>query len=394
MRGKFGVVVALALILVTSGFAATAKRPVRKPTGTLTTLYNFTCVDGDGCNPFGKLTADSKGNLWGMTNSGGANSDGTIFELVKSNNYAETVVHSFDYTDGAYPFVNELTFDKSGNLYGATDDGGANGYGTIFEITSSGTFNTLYTFSYSDGAYPYGGVIVKNGTLYGTTESGGADGYGTVYSLSGGTLTTIESFDYSNTGGFPLAGLSMDASGNLWGTCEVGGSGGSGTLFELTPNGSGWNFNLAHSWDYTDGGYPYGGKVVFAKKGKGAAFGTTEGGGTSGAGTVWQYKTNGTLNTVYNFTGSTDGGYPISAIRIDNAGHFYGTTEGGGNDYGTVFVVTHPKQGSWEESVVYAFSYSDGGYPYGTILDRGGVLYGTTYTGGTDGYGTVFSLKP
>jgi len=393
MRTKAVVVLVAILALATGAFAASkVKARKNRPTGTLTVLYSFTCTNGDGCYPYGTLMVDKKtGNLWGLTNDGGANSYGTVFELVKTNNYAETVAHSFDYTDGAYPFENSLVEDSSGNIYGETDSGGANGYGTVFEISSSGTFSTLHSFDYSDGGFPYGGPILLKGVLYGTTESGGSNGYGTVWSLTtSGTLTTLENLDYSNTGGYTLAGLTADKKGNLWGTCEAGGTNGYGTIFELTQSKGTWTFNVEHAFDYSDGGYPYGAAVAVSKVN--AIIGTTESGGSSGAGTVWQIK-NGTFASLYSFTGSTDGGYPFGTPKINKKGQVFGTTEGGGNDYGTVYIMTQ-KSGTWTETVDYAFSYTDGGYPYGGVVGSATTVFGTTGSGGTNGYGEVFSLAP
>lgn len=105
----------------------------------------------DGCYPRSSLTFDATGNLYGTTWQGGAGVDdasGTVFELTPapvvgcpngSNSgigLCETVLYSFDgYTnDGVYPWGG-LLLDSSGNLYGVTSQGGASGYGTVFELT-------------------------------------------------------------------------------------------------------------------------------------------------------------------------------------------------------------------------------------------------------------------
>src|SRR5579862_1662773 len=96
-----------------------------------------------------------------------------------------TTIHSFDYTDGGYPLANVIQA-SDGNFYGTTYEGGAYGYGTVFQITPSGTLTTLHSFDYSDGAYPYleGLIQASDGNLYGTTEEGGANGHGTVFRIT------------------------------------------------------------------------------------------------------------------------------------------------------------------------------------------------------------------
>jgi uncharacterized repeat protein (TIGR03803 family) len=153
------------------------------------------------------------------------------------------VLYSFSGSDGAYPYAG-LIADASGNLYGTTYFGGANGEGTVFKMTPSGTETVLYSFSGSDGAYPYAGLIADaSGNLYGTTHGGGANvsfgiDYGTVFKLTpSGSETVLYSFSGSSDGGFPYAGLIADASGNLYGTTYQGGADGFGTVFKLTGAG-------------------------------------------------------------------------------------------------------------------------------------------------------------
>jgi uncharacterized repeat protein (TIGR03803 family) len=400
MRGKIGVVVAVALILVTGAVAATvSKKAARKPTVTLTTLYNFT--DGsDGGFPYERVIPDKNGDLFGTTCCGGSSSYGVVYELVNSSGtYTEKVLYSFTgSTDGCFPY-SELLMDKSGNLYGSTSECGSGGYGTVFELVNSGgtyTESTLHGFSYSDGAYPYGALATdKTGNLYGTTAQGGTDGYGTVWEISSGTLTTLANMDYSTMGGYPYGGLNMDHSGNLWGTTCCGGTGGDGVVFEMINSSGTWNYNAIHGFSYTDGADPYYGRVVIGKAGH--VFGTAFSGGTSGYGVVWGLKeSNGTWTefTLYNFTDSSgDGAYPFGGLRLTHAGHLAGTTYyGGANSEGTAFELVHGS-GGWTETLLHTFAGSDGSYPYaGANADKAGNIYGATADGGTSGAGTVFMI--
>ncbi len=223
------------------------------PSGTLTTLYSFDSTDG--ANPtalvqatngnFYGTTYDGGAN----TTSGGGPGCGTVFEITPSDTL--TTLHSFDGTDGAHP-DSGLIQATNGNFYGTTAFGGAYptcgfgyGCGTVFEITPSRTLTTLYNFcsqsGCTDGAFPYAGLVqATNGNFYGTTYDDGANVYGTVFEITpSGTLTTLHSFD--GTGGAnPGSALIQATNGNFYGTTYSGGanttcSGGAGcgTVFSL-----------------------------------------------------------------------------------------------------------------------------------------------------------------
>jgi uncharacterized repeat protein (TIGR03803 family) len=136
-------------------------------------------------------------------------------------------VHSFDGTDGEYP-IGVLVQVTNGDLYGTTYEGGANGDGTVFKITPSGTLTTLYSFcsqsGCADGSGPEGGLVqATNGDVYGTTSAGGANGDGTVFKITlGGTLTTLHSFDGTD-GAYPEA-LVQATNGDFYGTASAGGA--------------------------------------------------------------------------------------------------------------------------------------------------------------------------
>ena len=150
--------------------------------GDLTDLNYFDGSNGD--RPTG-LTLGADGVLYGPAEFGGLNGYGEIYSITTAG--ALNVLHSFDNSDGAYPF-GALLFGTDGKLYGTTSSGGTNGAGTIFRMTSSGTFTTLYNFSAAtDGSAPYSGLVQHtNGIFYGVTSVGGIDGLGTVFSLNVG----------------------------------------------------------------------------------------------------------------------------------------------------------------------------------------------------------------
>jgi uncharacterized repeat protein (TIGR03803 family) len=286
------------------------------PAGKLTTLYNFCsetgCTDGDG--PFAGLVQAANGGFYGTTSYGGSSNAckfggytvgcGTVFSITPSGNL--TTLYNFcangypHCTDGYWPAA-ALLQATDGNFYGTTEFGGANGWGTVFEITPTGTFKTLYTFcskaGCTDGGTPTGWLIqATDGDFYGTTVAQGAKLGGTVFKITPeGTLTTLYSFclqGYNCTddtiGEGPQAGLVQGTNGRLYGTTVQGGGShnctyGCGTIFELTQQGEAWTLKTLHSFDLEDGWYPYG---LFQAT-NGNLYGTTYYGGAGSDGTVF-----------------------------------------------------------------------------------------------------------
>src|SRR5208337_600403 len=121
-------------LAVLSALLFAAARPVLAQTEKV--LYSFGSQSGDGNYPVAGLVFDKEANFYGTTHYGGAYGYGTVFEITSAG--AEKVLYSFggQAGDGAYP-VAGLVFDKKGNLYGTTADGGAYGYGTVFEVTAA-----------------------------------------------------------------------------------------------------------------------------------------------------------------------------------------------------------------------------------------------------------------
>jgi uncharacterized repeat protein (TIGR03803 family) len=315
------------------------------PTGTVTTLYNFCAQNNctDGTQPTARLVQAANGNFYGTAFGGGANvcligginyGCGTVFEITSAGTL--TTLHSFDGTDGEFP-EGALVQATNGDFYGTTSRGGANGSGTVFEITPRGTLTTLHSFCQgdcSDGAGPDGALVqATNGDFYGTTAGGVS--YGTVFEITpSGTLSTLHSFEGAD-GASPFDTLIQATDGNFYGTTILGGAStvcslGCGTVFKITPTGT---LTTLHSFDGTDGSVPYAGLVQATN---GNFYGTTNGGGADGDGTVFEITPSGTLTTLHSFD-DADGDEPFAGLVQDTNGSFYGTTEFGGDHNGTVF---------------------------------------------------------
>jgi len=204
---------------------------IAKSTGQLTTLATFTGANG--ADPSG-VTSDAAGDLFGTTANGGADGYGTIFEIAKSTGQLTTLA-TFTGANGATPAGN-LILDAAGDLFGTTANGGADGDGTVFEIAkSTGQLTTLATFTGANGEYPERGLASDTaGDLFGTTFRGGADNDGTVFEIvkSTGALITLATFTGAN-GSELDGGLTINSAGDLFGTTYFGGANGDGTVFEL-----------------------------------------------------------------------------------------------------------------------------------------------------------------
>jgi pimeloyl-ACP methyl ester carboxylesterase len=264
-------------------------------------IYRFT-GGNDGAQPSdGALVFDSTGNVYGTTLYGGSagsgscngSNCGTAYTLSRSgNNWIETVIHNFGATgDGAVPH-HGVVFDRSGNLFGTTYQGGNAQAGIVFELMPSGS-NWIESVPFSfaggtEGTNPYNGVIFDNvGDLFGATSTGGLGGAGAVYELTpsngGWTASSIYAF-IGNANSGPYGELIMDAAGNLYGTTQT--LGGYGTAFKLTLSNGAWVYTQLHQFTGgADGGIPVGGLMV---DGNGNIYGTTSVGGAHGYGTVFE----------------------------------------------------------------------------------------------------------
>jgi uncharacterized repeat protein (TIGR03803 family) len=319
------------------------------PSGSYTSLYSFVGFPTDGGNPFAGLVQGTDANFYGTTEYGGTHNSGTVFRISPSGSY--TSLYSFVGfpTDGGNPFAG-LVQGSDGNFYGTTPAGGTFQVGTVFRFGPSGSYSNLYSFKGypNDGDEPKGGLVQgSDGNFYGTTEYGGTNypSSGTVFRISpGGSYKLLYSFlGYPTDGANPTAGLVQGSDGNFYGTASYGGASGAvgGTVFRISPNGNYTNLYTL-GVHYNDGDYPEAGLVQGSD---GNFYGTTFAGGSNlcSCGTVFRISSSGSLAYLYSFATSTDGGEPGAGLIQGNDGNFYGTTESGGTSgAGTVFRFSVP----------------------------------------------------
>ncbi|MGP0096238.1 MAG: choice-of-anchor tandem repeat GloVer-containing protein [Terriglobales bacterium] len=412
MRTKAIVVLTLLLFSIPSSGQA----------GTEKVLYAFT-GGLDGGQPMAGVIFDPAGNLYGVTQYGGAYNQGTVFELTPSpgGTWTETVLYSFGgVPDGSEPQYN-LVMDGAGNLYGATSLGGPGECnGTVFELSpseSGWTFTLLYAFNggNNDGCVPSSDLFLRNGYLYGTTGDGGPANAGTIFVVptSGGRDAV---WTFNGTNGDAPSGLGLiniRGSTGIYGTTIAGGDAGGGVVFEAVDNQGRAGIRDKYQFKTTKGkaGWsPYGDLATQVNPdGLGIMYGTTSLCANGCQGTVYQLTQDPehyppydkwALSVLHSFSGlDGDGASPFAGVVLDAAGNLYGTTAYGGASAGyagTVFKLTPGASNQWTETVLYSFSGgTDGSVPYATVvLDSTGNLYGTTYEGGAYGQGVVYEVTP
>jgi uncharacterized repeat protein (TIGR03803 family) len=306
--------------------------------------------------------------------------------------WTEKILHSFinNGRDGRQPYAGVVQ-DASGNLYGTTLLGGPYNDGTVFEMSPKAgggwTERILHSFNRkgADGSMPNGSLILDGaGNLYGTT-AGGSDFAGMVFEMlpkegGGWTEKILCSFTEGSNLATPNAGVILDGAGNLYGTTQFGGMSGLGAVFECSPaEGGGWTATVLHSFNDipTDGTEPYASLIL---DGSGNLYGTTLFGGAYGRGVVFELVRAGdgtwTETVLHSFNkNGGDGHDPSAGLIFDAAGNLYGTTISGGSwDEGTVFDLTPAGGGVWTETTLYAFQHRGGKDGH---LPQGGLVFDT-----------------
>jgi len=365
----------------TSGDGANGKGTFFKftPGSPIATLYSFCSLESctDGSSPSGPLVQGSDGNFYGTTEAGGNRFDGgTVFKITPSGTL--TTLYTFcsqaKCADGKQPLG--LVQSTTGILYGVTGLGGKDcfkyegfevcgtgGWGTVFRITTAGSFGSLYEFcslrSCADGGQPLGTLTLgSDANFYGTTSTfGPGDNLaGTVFKITpGGRLIPLTGFctQANCADGRTPNGVVQGVDGNFYGTTLKGGTttsgcgtNGCGVAFKMTPSGTRTTlYTFCSQANCTDGAYPNRTTLVPASDGN--YYGTTAQGGTGncpmmgtvgGCGILFQLTPTGSVNILHNFDNS-DGNLRMGASLMQAVdGTFYGTTTiGGSANLGTLF---------------------------------------------------------
>ncbi len=397
-------------------------------------LHDFSGSTTDGQAPYDSLTLTGS-TLYGMTNQGGAYSDGIIFSITTSGG-SFTDLHDFSgsTTDGKNP-EGSLTLSGS-TLYGTAYQGGAyyNLYGIVFSISTSGSsFTDLHDFSANptDGAYPGSGFLILSGsTLYGMTSSGGHANEGMIFSIpisggaipgntlygmtyAGGTanegtifsivtsgltqpsLTDMHDFSGYVNGATPYGDLAVSGS-TMYGMLPTGGPYNDGLIFSISTSGGSFTDLHDFSGGEFDGALPQGSLVLSGS----TLYGMTSSGGTLGWGTIFSISTSGgPLTIMWDFAGyyNFDGADPVGSLIISGSTLYGMTNEGGafsGQDCNGGEIFSIPINGGGETRLHgFCGGAGDGAFPYGSLTISGGTLYGMTERYGAYSDGIIFSIS-
>jgi len=358
---------------------------------TVTTIYNFADNGASGANPYYvTLVQGTNGNLYGTTYNGGKHLFGTVFNMTVTG--SQKLIYSFtnSATDAAYP-TGGLTLGNDGNFYGTTQQGGTKSMGTLFKITPTGTLTILHNFNaFIDGSFPWGPpILASDGNFYGTTSGGGGGGHGIVYKLtSAGVLSVIYRFDVVH-GDSPIAPPTQGTDGFLYIPVSQGGAYFCGTIVQMSTSGV---INNTYSFPCGSGGsFPIG-PLVQASNGN--FYSTTQNGGTVGEGTIYQVTPSLAVTVLHSF-GATfgDGTFPGAGLLRATDDNYYGSTsDGGASGDGTLFNTS--TTGTYAS--LYSFNNNSNLTQTSPVAPpvqaTNGLLYGTTEFGGPGNDGTVYSL--
>jgi uncharacterized repeat protein (TIGR03803 family) len=367
------------------------------PAQTFNVIYNFT-GGADGAGPAG-LTVGADGNLYGVA-GGGNSGEGTVFKLTpEGSSWRFTRLYSFSGTDGSGPDSPPVVA-SNGTVYGTTGGGGSYGAGVLFGLSpsrevlpavfSNWTERLLYSFTGgSDGAGPGGSLVLDHsGNIYGTTDRGGANGGGTLYEFTNGGIQVLHAFPaFPGDGAGPQGAVS--GAGGVYGMTAAGGPSDSGTVYTLAGG-----YNILYNFDLQNGQNESGWPLPMAADQAGNLYlSDTYGYLINGCYWIW-YGTTFELTypdwtPVTLIDWSVNG--PLSAwVTPDASGNVYGTAiaeEG----YGEVFKLTC----CWTYASLHDFSGPDGKYPDSApVVDAQGNLHGVTQWGGAYGYGVVWEISP
>jgi uncharacterized repeat protein (TIGR03803 family) len=395
----------LVLAYTTSAYAVTE-----------TVLHSFTSTECSNAVNYPLLNAGS-GLFYGACQNGGTNNNGVVYSITSTGTYTD--IYDFPTTGPVVDPSGPLIMDSAGNLYGTSSGnaGSGNAGGALWKLSQSGgvwTFTDLHTFT-TLGFTPQGGAALNplTNTLFGTTMGSGSgagcntSGCGTIwsYNLSTGAFNQLHNFVLTD-GGKPFAtlvGNNLPSGIHIYGTTSTGGTGGGGTAFMFTPTATSGTLTTLYNFTGGSDGNAPNSAMTFSPNGL-KLYGSTPSGGVTcnGSGGLLFSLTGFpavTEATEYPFVCDPDGQSPSGPLLFDVNGNIYGVTSGGGpyhfSQGGTAFKLTL-SGGTYTESVMYQFgsASSDGWKPVGGMVIYSGSFYGVSANGGTNNSGTVYKITP
>ena len=362
-------------------FAASAV-PSQAQIPTPTVLYHFRNTT-DAIIPTGSIAQGRDGNIYGVSQTGGANGHGGIWVITPTG--IETLLLSFTPSFGG---CNGLALATDGNFYGTCSNGGANNFGLVFKVTPAGVLTDLHDFTHAVGdAFPTGAPSQgADGNFYGTT---GVLNFncGNIYRLTPtGAYKNLHTFPTRTSDCFPST-VVFASDGSFYGTVANSALAGTkGATFKSTTAGG---YKIVASFADVTGSMPRSG-VIQASDGK--LYGTTIFGAANNAGAIYNRPlTGGAFTDLHSLKPATDGDGSMNDLLQATNGNFYGASFGGGTGDGSLYELT-------SAGVFSAFlltGNTTGAQPASALIQHtNGTIYGTTSaSGGFSFSGTFFSLN-
>ena len=349
-------------------------------------VVKMLAVNTDGGRPNGHLVQANDGNFYGITRSGGSTGYGTIFKLTTGGSYS--VLKTLNGPTDGWECYGSLMQASDGDFYGMTRRGGTYDYGVIFRYSLTTGYKVLKNLNRAvDAAYPNGDLVEKGDYLYGMSTSGIAfNGVAFKLKKDGTGFSVIHQFNVSAEGGNPSGSFMVGSDGYLYGMVYSV-SGYAGGIFKMSTSGS--TSSVKKFTSATEGEGPLGSLIQLPD---GTLCGMTQYGGKYGKGTIFKRTAAGTFTVLAHMNGAAAGNQPQNKLALGKDSAYYGVTySGGAYNWGTIFKVC-----GGITTVLKSFNRNvDGSNPSGGLVrGKDGNLYGTTESGGTNGGGTIFRIKP
>lgn len=354
--------------------------------------FDFSLADGT--QPLGSLTQGKNGMLYGITNGGGINDMGVLFQYNPATSAYLKKIEFKDPNKGYSP-NSPLMEGKDGKLYGLFAAGGKKDLGVLFQYNPvTNAFVKKFDFDSLSGYIPYGALMqASDGIIYGTASSGGKAESGVIFQFNPLTDNYVKMYDFDNTTGrVPLGALFQLTDGMLYGFTMRGGDHDAGIFFKFDPSTS----TLTKKFDMGGvNGSSVNGKLVQANDGM--FYGTTFDQPLSySGGTLFKFNpVTATVTTEFkNSDKSENGRFPFGSLMQASDGRLYGLTSmGGANDTGVLFQYD-PLLKYFSKK--FDFGNVNGSWPIASLMQaKNGMLYGMTVSGGTGfGGGVLFQYDP
>jgi uncharacterized repeat protein (TIGR03803 family) len=360
----------------------------------LNVLYSFP-VKNEGILPIGNLCTATNGKYYGITQSGGENDRGVIYEWDPTNN-AYVVKFEFNNDSIGKKPAGSLILASNGKLYAMTHYGGSYGGGVIFEWDpQTNTYTKKFDFASSTARNPSGSLIqADNGKFYGMTVNGGEYDAGVLFEWDRTTNTYSDKFDFGEcycadvgivTGKNPVGALIEATNGKMYGMTSGGGEFGKGVLFNWDPDSN--KYSKIFDFNGENGSKPNGSLIMASN---GMLYGVTENGGDSGGGVLFEWDpSTDTIVKKFDFTGVENGSAPSGPLIQAQNGKLYGVTASSGSHYNGVLFEWDPTTNTYKKELDFD-GVEKGAKPVSLTLADNNRLIGITSEGGINNSGVLF----